>query len=71
MVSDPGHQAGQFGLAPGQGHHPVAQSLKQLGSDAQITIVPDKGHGDLLTPELRGQMRREMSAAFTDRDATK
>jgi len=49
----------------------LAKSLKELGSDAQITIVPGKGHGDLLTPELRGQMQREMSAAFTDRDATK
>ncbi len=41
----------------------LAQSLRTLGSDAQVAIVPGKGHGDLLTPELRRQMRREMSAA--------
>jgi S-formylglutathione hydrolase FrmB len=49
----------------------LARSLKQLGSDAQIAIVPGKGHGDLLTPDLRRQMRREMSAAFKGREAAK
>ena len=49
----------------------LAQSLKDLGSDAQIVIVPGKGHGDLLTSDLRRQMRREMSAAFKGREAAK
>lgn len=42
----------------------LAETLDELGSDAVIEIVPGKGHSNLLTPELTGRIRREMSAAF-------
>jgi enterochelin esterase-like enzyme len=42
----------------------LAESLKQLGSDAQITIVPGADHTTVLTPDYFRQARREMSAAY-------
>jgi pimeloyl-ACP methyl ester carboxylesterase len=42
----------------------LARSLKQLGSDAQITIVPGADHNTVLTPDYFRQSRREMSEAF-------
>lgn len=45
----------------------LAETLESLGSDAQIEIVPGKDHANLLTPQLMGRIRREMSAAFISR----
>lgn len=42
----------------------LKESLARLGSDATVELVPGRTHFDLLTPELRGRMRREMTAAF-------
>lgn len=42
----------------------LADALKQLGSDAELVVVPGKDHRDLLSPELIHQMRRQMSEAF-------
>jgi hypothetical protein len=38
-----------------------------LGSDAEVSIVAGKDHGSLLTPELVGQIRQQMSAEFLKR----
>lgn len=40
------------------------KTLKKLGSDADIQIVPGKDHSSVLTKELIGSMRRQMSDAF-------
>jgi pimeloyl-ACP methyl ester carboxylesterase len=48
----------------------LAASLSRLGSDAQVHIVPGKDHGNLLTPELYRQIRREMSDAFLRHHST-
>ena len=40
------------------------ESLKELGSDAVVEIVPGKDHSNLLTPEIRARIRKEMTAAF-------
>jgi S-formylglutathione hydrolase FrmB len=42
----------------------LAESLKQLGSDAQITIVPGADHGTVLSPDYFRQSRREMTESF-------
>ena len=42
----------------------LAESLKALGSDAAIEIVPGKGHSDVRTPELVRRIFREMTASF-------
>lgn len=42
----------------------LAESLKKLGSDAQITIVPGADHNTVLNAEYFRQSRREMSEAF-------
>lgn len=42
----------------------LAATLTQLGSDAEISVIPGKDHGNLLTPELLRKMRRQMSEAF-------
>jgi pimeloyl-ACP methyl ester carboxylesterase len=42
----------------------LAETLKQLGSDAQVTIVPGADHNTVLTPDYFRQSRREMSEAF-------
>ncbi|NUQ62247.1 MAG: hypothetical protein HUU20_07150 [Pirellulales bacterium] len=42
----------------------LAATLRELGSDAQIQIVPGADHSSLLTPELNRRNRLEMSQAF-------
>jgi len=39
----------------------LAPVLKELGSDAEVVIVPGKGHGGLRTPELVRQFRLQMT----------
>ena len=39
-------------------------TLKQLGSDAEVEVVPGKDHGSVLTAELRSRQRRQMTALF-------
>ncbi|HEY2839786.1 MAG TPA: alpha/beta hydrolase-fold protein [Pirellulales bacterium] len=36
-------------------------ALKELGSDAEVVVVPGKGHGGLRTQELVRQFRRQMT----------
>jgi hypothetical protein len=45
----------------------LAATLSQLGSDAEVTIVPDRDHANLMTPELYARIRREMSQSFRTR----
>lgn len=40
----------------------LAHSLKRMGSDAEITIVPGADHGTILTSEYHHQVRRQMTA---------
>jgi acetyl esterase/lipase len=42
----------------------LADSLRQLGSDAQITFVPGADHTTVLTPDYFRQARQQMSAAY-------
>ena len=42
----------------------LGESLKALGSDAEVSVVAGKDHGNLLTPELVRQIRRQMSVSF-------
>lgn len=42
----------------------LGASLKQLGSDAMVEIIPDADHGSFLTPEFRARIRREMGEQF-------
>ncbi len=42
----------------------LAETLKRLGSDAQITVAPGKDHATVLTPEYFRQSRAEITAAF-------
>jgi S-formylglutathione hydrolase FrmB len=42
----------------------LKESLKRLGSDAVIEIVPGKNHFNLVDAELRERIAREMAAAF-------
>ncbi len=42
----------------------LAETLKQLGSDAQITIVLNADHTTVLTPDYFRQARRQMTEAF-------
>jgi S-formylglutathione hydrolase FrmB len=42
----------------------LAESLKQLGSDAQITIVPGADHGTVLNSNYFRRARRQMSDAY-------
>lgn len=42
----------------------LAETLRALGSDAQIEVLPGKDHGSVLTPDLVRRMRREMSEAY-------
>src|SRR6185369_642695 len=39
----------------------LAPVLKELGSDAEVVVVPGKGHGGLRTPELVRQFRKQMT----------
>jgi hypothetical protein len=41
----------------------LADSLKRLGSDAEIIIVPGADHGSILTAEYFHRVRRQMTAA--------
>lgn len=40
------------------------ESLRKLGSDAVVEMVPGKTHFDLLTADLTQRIRREMTASF-------
>jgi hypothetical protein len=42
----------------------LSDRLKGLGSDAVIEIIPGKGHGDVLDPEMADRILAEMSAAY-------
>jgi hypothetical protein len=42
----------------------LADSLKKLGSDAVVEVVPAKHHGNLLDTALRQRIAREMATAF-------
>jgi S-formylglutathione hydrolase FrmB len=42
----------------------LAEAMAALGSDAEVTVVEGKDHSNLLTPEMVGQIRRQMSEAF-------
>jgi hypothetical protein len=42
----------------------LAETLKQLGSDAEVLVVPGKNHSDLLSKELRHKIMRQMTEAF-------
>ena len=42
----------------------LAEVLRQLGSDAQIEILPGKSHGSVLSADQRDKRRRQMSEAF-------
>lgn len=42
----------------------LKEALQELGSDAQIEIVPGADHGSVLTPQLRARQRREMSEVY-------
>ena len=39
-------------------------TLKELGSDAEVEVLPGKNHGNVITPALRIRERRQMTAAF-------
>ncbi|HVA49324.1 MAG TPA: alpha/beta hydrolase-fold protein [Pirellulales bacterium] len=42
----------------------LAGTLKELGSDAEVSVVPDRNHGDLLTKDLRHKIMRKMSQMY-------
>jgi pimeloyl-ACP methyl ester carboxylesterase len=42
----------------------LAERLKELGSDAEVTFVEGANHGSFLTPDYYSRVRREMSAAY-------
>jgi hypothetical protein len=42
----------------------LGESLKRLGSDAIVEIVPGRDHGNLVDAALRQRIAREMAAAF-------
>jgi pimeloyl-ACP methyl ester carboxylesterase len=42
----------------------LAQSLQQLGSDAEVSILPAKGHGDYINAEYHANIRRQMNELF-------
>ncbi len=42
----------------------LAASLKALGSDAEVIVVPGKDHRDLLTPDLQQRIRQQMTASY-------
>jgi len=45
----------------------LAETLKRLGSDAQITIVPGADHGRVRTPDYIHQMNREATARYEEK----
>jgi hypothetical protein len=42
----------------------LAVTLKDLGSDAEVVVVPDKDHSNLLTKDLRSKIMRQMSDIY-------
>jgi hypothetical protein len=42
----------------------LAETLKQLGADAEVFVVPGKNHSDLLSKDLRHKIMRQMSEMF-------
>ncbi|MEX0939542.1 MAG: alpha/beta hydrolase-fold protein [Pirellulales bacterium] len=42
----------------------LKETLAELGSDAEIEIVPGADHGSVLTPALREEQRRQMAEQF-------
>jgi hypothetical protein len=42
----------------------LAETLKELGSDAEVTILAGESHSSLLTQDLYRKMRRQMSETF-------
>lgn len=42
----------------------LAATLKELGSDAEVVVVPDRNHTDVLTKELRHKVMRTMSQMY-------
>jgi S-formylglutathione hydrolase FrmB len=47
----------------------LAESLRKLGSDAQITIVPGADHSTVITPDYFIHARRQMTEAYRSRSA--
>ena len=47
----------------------LAESLRKLGSDAQITIVPGADHTTVITPDYFIRARRQMTEAYRSRSA--
>lgn len=47
----------------------LQKSLKDLGSDAVVEIVPGRDHGNLLEPKLRQRIAREMADALQKKSA--
>lgn len=45
----------------------LAAVLRELGSDAEVTIVPGADHSNVITPEYLAESRRQMSAQFLRR----
>jgi hypothetical protein len=44
----------------------LADSLKRLGSDAEVTVLAGESHSSLLTPEFFRKMRRQMTAKYRE-----
>ncbi|MBS0210738.1 MAG: hypothetical protein JSS27_17480 [Planctomycetes bacterium] len=44
----------------------LAARLKELGSDAEIKIVPDRDHSNLMTTEVYAEIRRQMSRKYRE-----
>ena len=42
----------------------LAETVKELGSDAEVVVVPGKDHRDLLSKELRHKIMSQMSQKF-------
>jgi pimeloyl-ACP methyl ester carboxylesterase len=42
----------------------LGETLKELGSDAEVVVVPGKNHSDLLTKELRHKIMQQMSGIY-------
>jgi hypothetical protein len=42
----------------------LKESLARLGSDAVVELFPGRDHSNLVTPDLRTRMRREMTESF-------
>jgi hypothetical protein len=49
----------------------LAATLKRLGSDAEVVVVPGRDHSNLLSDELMGRIRQAMSATYLNGKAKK